>query len=122
MWSVEGVVVGGQRLGRELGFPTANIELNEPLDIPNGVYISQVEIDGVDLPYRAISNLGENPTVGGCRRRLETHILDFEGELYNHRLRVRLLKFLRREQHFSDIDALRQQIVRDVKQAREFEL
>ena len=78
----------GWQLGRELGFPTANMEVADADTIESGVYESYVEIDGVE--YKAMSNLGSNPSVGGGPRHLETHIFDFSGDLYGRRLRVEL--------------------------------
>lgn len=75
----------GRQLGRELGFPTANMEVADADTIESGVYESYVEIDGVE--YKAMSNLGSNPSVGGGPRHLETHIFDFSGDLYGRRLR-----------------------------------
>ena len=121
MFVVEGVVVKGQQLGRKLGFPTANIEPRTDIDLPNGVYVSLIETNSEEAPHRAISNLGENPTVGGCRRRLETHVLDRScGELYGRSVRIFLLKHLRPEQAFSDIESLRKQIELDVESARSY--
>lgn len=108
---IEGVVEHGRRLGRELGFPTANIAVPEPIGVEDGVYASRVEIDG--RTYDAMSNLGCNPSVGGDERRLETHIFDFEGELYGCKLRVELLSKIRDERKFDTIEELRAQIEAD---------
>ena len=86
----------GRQLGRELGFPTANMEVADADTIESGVYESYVEIDGVE--YKAMSNLGSNPSVGGGPRHLETHIFDFSGDLYGRRLRVELRRKIRDEQ------------------------
>ena len=101
----------GRQLGRELGFPTANMEVADADTIESGVYESYVEIDGVE--YKAMSNLGSNPSVGGVERRLETHIFDFEGVLYGRLLRVELLEKVRDERKFASIEELRAQIERD---------
>ena len=77
---IEGVVEHGRRLGRELGFPTANLAVPEGIAAADGVYRSRAEVGG--RTYDAMSNLGSNPSVGGVERRLETHIFDFEGVLY----------------------------------------
>ena len=76
---IEGVVEHGRRLGRELGFPTANLAVPEDVAAADGVYRSRAEVGG--KVYDAMSNLGRNPSVGGVERRLETHIFDFRGEL-----------------------------------------
>ncbi len=111
--TLEGVVVEGQKLGRKLGFPTANIVVEEDLSISNGVYRSSVEIGGVD--YLALSNVGHNPTVGGVARRVESFIIGFDGDLYGQRLRVHLLEYLRPEIKFSSVEELRVQISKDIE-------
>ena len=108
---IEGEVEHGRRLGRRLGFPTANLPVPEDLEIPDGVYRSRVEIEG--RSYAAMSNLGCNPTVGGGKRRLETHIFGFAGELYGSRLRVELLEKIRDERRFSTLEELQAQIAED---------
>lgn len=108
---IEGVVEHGRELGRELGFPTANLSVDESLAAEDGVYASQVEVDGVR--YRAMSNLGCNPSVGGRERRLETHLFGFEGSLYGKRLSVVLLRKVRDERRFASVEELRAQIEKD---------
>lgn len=108
---IRGEVVEGRRLGRELGFPTANIRVDERLDAEDGVYRSLVNVSG--RSFKAMSNLGHNPSVGGCARRLETHLFDFEGSLYGMRLEVVLLEKIRDEIRFESVAALREQIARD---------
>lgn len=111
---IEGEVEHGRRLGRRLGFPTANLPVPEDLEIPDGVYRSRVEIEG--RSYAAMSNLGRNPSVGGVARRLETHLFGFRGELYGRRLRVELFERIRGEQTFASTEELRAQILRDEAQ------
>lgn len=108
---VEGVVEHGRHLGRELGFPTANLPVGDSFPLPDGVYRSRVEVFG--RSYDAMSNLGCNPSVGGVSRRLETHLFGFTGELYGVRLRVELLDRIRGERRFTSVSALREQIARD---------
>ena len=108
---IEGVVTHGRQLGRELGFPTANMEVEDTDGIESGVYASQVTIDGVE--YKAMSNLGNNPSVGGGPRHLETHIFGFSGDLYGRKLRVELRRKIRDEQKFSSLEELRRQIEED---------
>ncbi|MDE7069763.1 MAG: riboflavin kinase [Alistipes sp.] len=107
---IEGEVLHGRRLGRELGFPTANMEVGDPT-IEGGVYASRVEIDGTT--YRAMSNLGCNPSVGGGPRHLETHLFGFAGDLYGRRIRVELVRKIRDERRFDSLEALRRQIGED---------
>lgn len=108
---VRGVVTAGRQLGRELGFPTANLSV--PADFPaeDGVYESWAEADGAR--YRAMSNLGRNPSVGGAERRLETHLFGFRGTLYGRELSVELGRRIRGEQVFATLAELRAQIERD---------
>lgn len=108
---IEGVVIRGNRLGSRMGVPTANIEVGDELDIPDGVYASQVTLDG--RTYGAMSDLGRKPTVGGRRRLLETNLFGFDGDLYGRRLRVELLWFVRPERRFGSVEELFRQIEAD---------
>lgn len=108
---IEGVVGHGRRLGRELGFPTANLPVPDGTEVSDGVYASLAVVGG--RTYRAMSNLGSNPSVGGTERRLETHLFGFEGSLYGCRLRVELLEKIRDERKFASVGALREQIACD---------
>ena len=105
------VVVHGRKIGRALGFPTANMSLEGYSDIERGVYRSSVVIDGVS--YRDMSNVGVRPSVGGKELLLETHVIGFTGDLYGRRLRVTLEEKLRDEKRFSSISDLKEQLQRD---------
>ena len=105
------VVVHGRKIGRALGFPTANMSLEGYKDVERGVYRSSVVIDGVR--YRAMSNVGIRPSVGGKELLLETHVIGFTGDLYGRRLRVTLEEKLRDEKRFSSISDLKEQLQRD---------
>lgn len=100
----------GKKIGRALGFPTANMSL-EGYEVERGVYRSSITIDGVE--YRAMSNVGIRPSVGGKELLLETHIIGFEGNLYGRTLSVRLLEKIRDEKRFSSISDLKDQLTRD---------
>ncbi len=115
-WTVVGEVVHGRRLGRELGFPTANIGVPDDCAAPDGVYRSRVTVDGVS--YDAMSNLGCNPSVGGSRRHLETYLFGFEGSLYGRTLRVELFMKIRDERSFPTVEALRRQLEADERMIR----
>lgn len=122
--SVLGTVVQGARRGRELGFPTANLDLHHELHPPPGVYAGQATLlgapDGGDLP--AVANIGVRPTLPGQRTAeptLEVHLLDFEGDLYGRDLEFAFLAALRRETRFAGPQELVAQIARDVARARE---
>ena len=101
---IEGVVEHGRRLGRELGFPTANVAVPDSVAAEDGVYRSRAEMDGA--VYDAMSNLGRNPSVGGTARRLR-------GALYGRMLRVELLEKIRDERRFDTLEELRAQIEKD---------
>ena len=108
---VEGVVVGGNQLGRKLGFPTANIALNEEYEVENGVYASKVYVG--KAVYSAMTNVGIRPSVDGSKRLLEAHIFGFEGDLYGLTLRVELIEKIRDERKFASVDELKEQIAKD---------
>ncbi|MBO7189949.1 MAG: riboflavin kinase [Alistipes sp.] len=111
MICIDGEVIHGKKIGRALGFPTANMSLQGYEDIARGVYRSEVDIDGVK--YRAMSNVGIRPSVGGKELLLETHVIDFSGDLYGKRLRICLLEKLRDEKRFASIGDLKEQLLRD---------
>ncbi len=114
---VEGVVIGGNRLGRKLGFPTANIAIDDDLAVENGVYCSKVFVE--DEEYVAMTNVGVRPSVDGSRRLLETHLFDFDGLLYGLTLRVELYDKIRDEKKFSSVEELREQIAKDFNKIKE---
>lgn len=112
-YGLHGVVVAGNRLGRTIGFPTANMQLYEPLKLVpgNGVYAVEVEVLG--QKYRGMTNIGTRPTVGGTTRTIETHILDFDQDIYGLPLEIRFLRRIRSEIRFPSLDALRSQLEKD---------
>ena len=110
-WCITGPVLHGRQLGRQLGFPTANIGVPDDCAASDGVYRSRVTVDGVS--YDAMSNLGCNPSVGGGRRHLETYLFGFEGSLYGRTLHVELLIKIRDEHTFPTVEALRHQLEAD---------
>ena len=115
-----GVVVAGNRIGRTIGFPTANMQLYEPLKLvpANGVYAVEVEVLG--LLYRGMCNIGTRPTVGGTGRTIETHILDFDEDIYGLPLRLRFLGRIRDERKFPSLEALKAQLQEDSAAVRAF--
>ena len=112
-YGLYGVVVAGNRMGRTIGFPTANMQLYEPLKLVpcNGVYAVEVEVQG--QCFRGMTNIGTRPTVGGTSRTIETHILDFNEDIYGLPLRIRFLRRIRDERKFPSLEALRQQLMED---------
>src|SRR5882724_1665332 len=116
-YALRGRVVVGDRRGRTLGFPTANLHLRAGLLLPpDGVYAVGVEVDG--RAHEGVLNIGVRPTFAGKRRTIEVHLLDFGGDLYRRWLVVRLIERLRGEEAFSGAEALKAAIARDVAQAR----
>ncbi len=122
--SVLGVVIHGDALGRQLGFPTANLDLQHELHPPPGVYYGWAGVyeDGkVEHCFGAVANIGFRPTVHGERPerpRIEVHLLDFQGDLYGQAIEFVFLGRLRGEQRFPDLEALKAQIRLDLAVAR----
>ncbi|MBQ3247487.1 MAG: riboflavin kinase [Alistipes sp.] len=115
MVAIEGEVIHGAKLGRRMGFPTANMEVGSA-DVENGVYLSSVTIDGRE--WKGMSNVGVRPSVDGHSRLLETHIFDFNGDLYGRMLKVKLLRKIRDERRFDSVDELQQQLHSDFELIR----
>lgn len=118
-YSITGRVLYGQALGRQLGVPTANIQLKRHKIALKGVYLVQVPVDGV--LHNGIANIGTRPSVrGNGSTHLEVHLLDFSGDLYHHRLSVRVQHKLRDEQRFDSLTALKAAIHADLAAARSY--
>ena len=117
-YQIRGIVqVGKKRGGAEIGYPTANLKVNEDDLIPKiGVYVTQVICEG--KCYGGVLNIGYNPTFGEQKLVAETHIFDFDKDIYGKPIRIDLLKFVRSERKFSGITELAEQISRDVIEAR----
>jgi riboflavin kinase/FMN adenylyltransferase len=117
-WDVDGMVVHGARRGRAIGVPTANIVPDVELAVAPGIYAVTLGIEGgAALP--AVASLGTNPTfVEGGQLVLEVHVLDWDGDLYDRRVRTTFVARLREERKFDSVDALVAQIRRDIEQAR----
>jgi riboflavin kinase / FMN adenylyltransferase len=118
-YTILGTVIRGEQLGRKLGFPTANLSAHSEQFPPNGVYVAEARLAG--SLHRGVANLGFRPTVtaGKSDRLLELHLFDLDREIYGEEMEVRFLRYLRPEQKFADVEALRAQIASDVQQARE---
>jgi riboflavin kinase/FMN adenylyltransferase len=119
-WEIEGRVEQGDHRGRLLGFPTANLALEEYLQPANGVYAVRAGIDRGDATdWRpGVANFGRRPTFDKSEPLLEVHLLDWSGDLYGKHLRVALVDYLRPERKFPSPEALRQQIAIDCQEAR----
>jgi riboflavin kinase/FMN adenylyltransferase len=114
-----GEVVSGRKLGRTLGVPTANISIPEGVvQLPFGVYACKAITEGTE--YLAVTNIGNRPTVGGHRITVEPWLLDFEGDLYGKALTLSFYCFLRPEQKFPSLDALKEEIQKNAAQTRKF--
>ncbi len=118
-YTILGTVVRGDDLGKKIGFPTANLSAHSEQFPPNGVYFAEAILNGERLP--GVVNLGLRPTMssGKSDRVLEIHLLDFERDIYGKDLQLRFVRYLRPEKKFENVDALVQQIKRDVHQARD---
>ena len=130
-WCVTGIVKKGKQQGRELGFPTANLDMGYFLKPPFGVYVTKLKIidhktnKTINDWLPSISNIGKRPTVSGDDINIETHVIDFQNHgvdinLYNKRIKVELLKFLRPEIKFSSLLELKKQIGIDTQKAKKF--
>lgn len=112
-----GTVISGRHLGRTLGIPTANLSVSEGILVPKfGVYAARAVFDGQTRP--AVVNIGVRPTVDGHTVTVEPWILDFDGDLYGHTLRLELTDFLRPEQKFASLEALKSEILRNAETVR----
>jgi len=118
-YSLEGIVVHGKELGKKMGFPTANIFINETRVIPpNGVYITNSYVN--NTKYNSITNIGYNPTVGGDKRLIETYLFDFDEDIYDLNIRIEFNKKIRSESKYENIEILKAQISRDVEIAKKY--
>jgi len=117
---LQGKVIEGDKIGRTIGFPTANIELKEtnklvPMD---GAYISRVFVD--NQSYEGMLNIGVRPTVSGNKKNIEVNILNFDKDIYEKTIGIQFLSFLRPEKKFNNLNALKTQLTRDQKQVVAF--
>ncbi|GAB4250352.1 MAG: bifunctional riboflavin kinase/FAD synthetase [Vicingaceae bacterium] len=117
---LHGKVVEGDKIGRKIGFPTANIEISESYKlIPmNGVYGVKVELDGNE--FFGMMNIGNKPTIGDNKKSIEVHIFNFDGDIYNKQLKIEFYKRIRNEQKFNDLEALKNQLLTDEQQVKSF--
>ena len=118
-YSLRGPVLHGDERGRTIGFPTLNLGISADFTLPpNGVYITRCEVGG--RSYESCTNIGTRPTFDGVQRRVETHLLDFEGDLYGEVAKVDLLQRVRDEVKFAGPDELIEQLRRDVEATRAY--
>ena len=116
-FSLQGRVIAGVGRGVELGFPTANLEVDPQQALPpDGVYATWTYID--DSIYESVTNIGRRPTFGNNERMVEVYVLDYHGDLYGHELKIDIIERFRAEKRFATADELKQQMAEDVKQGR----
>lgn len=113
---LRGTVAHGDKRGRVLGFPTAN--LNAAVPLAYGVYASETRIAGEDSIWPSVTSYGTRPTFDGADQRIETHILDFQRDIYGCEIEVKLLAFIRPELRFTSVEALIEAMQGDIEQAR----
>lgn len=115
-YAIEGTVVEGNKRGREIGFPTANLATDNELVPPNGVYATAITIDGQVLP--SVTNIGQRPTFGdSLATTIEAHVMGQSMDLYGRKVRLAFVQRLRDERKFPDLEALQEQISADVRRA-----
>lgn len=112
---LEGTVIHGDKMGRKLGYPTANIQLPDyrKLIPAQGIYAIKVHIQGYDQPINGVMSIGTRPTFNGNDLRLEAHIFDFSGDLYDQVIRVEMISYIRANQKFDNVEALIAQMDKD---------
>lgn len=118
-WEMQGEVIKGDQRGRELGYPTANMKLGDTIHPAYGIYAAMVQIKGEDIWHRAAVNIGIRPMFEVPIAQVESHILDFDRDIYGKTLRVRPVKHLRSEAKFDSLDDLIAQMEKDCAQARD---
>ena len=118
-WEIRGAVVKGDQRGRELGYPTANVHLDETIHPAYGIYAAYVQVEGDDIWHKSAVNIGIRPMFEVPVAQVEAHILDFDRDIYGKTLRVRPVKRLRGEAKFDSLEALIKQIDADCALARE---
>jgi riboflavin kinase / FMN adenylyltransferase len=117
-YSMTGRVVQGNRLGRSLGFPTANLQIERRRPPVQGIFAVRVH-GAAEAALPGVASLGTRPTVGGEHTLLEAHVFDFSGDLYGREIEVEFVAKLREEEHFPSLDALVAQMHQDAAQARQ---
>lgn len=112
-----GIVEAGKKLGRTLGFPTANIRAALPKELPFGAYAAWLKADG--QRYGCMVNIGSHPTVPEGKPTIEAHLFGFSGDLYGQMVELEIAGYLRAELRFPSLDALKAQLAQDALQARQ---
>ena len=116
-WTIEGIVKRGEKRGRKIGFPTCNLELGDYVIPKAGVYASKIILNE-NSKKKGIVNVGYKPTFGKNKLLLEAHIFGFKKNLYDKRIKVMLIKFIRKEKKFRNLIQLKTQIIKDIKNSK----
>ena len=117
-WTINGIVEKGRMMGKKIGFPTCNIDIGNYVIAKPGVYAVKILINKNKKIYKGIANLGYRPTFKQKKILLEVNLFNFSGNLYNKKLSVEFLKFIRGEKKFNGITQLRNQIKKDILKAK----
>lgn len=117
-WTINGVVIDGDKRGRELGYPTANIDFGDSLVPLHGIYAVRLRINDSDEQFEGVANIGRRPTFGAGKELLEVYIFDFEQDIYGIELEVEIVDFIRTEENFENIEELVEYIEKDCIAAR----
>ncbi len=117
-FSIEGRVAHGAKLGRSIGFPTANIHLGSLMRPKRGVYAVRATLEGEGQIIEGIASIGHRPTVNGIGDLLEVFLFDFDADIYGCRISVELVGFIRKEAKYDSVEEMRKEIVRDVEKAK----
>ena len=118
---LRGLIIGGKKLGRKIGFPTANMSYDEKYLLPKmGVYYTNIMVEGV--LHKGITSVGFNPTVEGKELSIETHILDFNQEIYGKEVKVYFIEYMRDEEKYDSLDGLVVQLKKDKEAAQRKEI
>ncbi|WP_297435637.1 bifunctional riboflavin kinase/FAD synthetase [uncultured Clostridium sp.] len=111
-FTLDGKIIGGKKLGRTIGFPTANLDIDKKVALPKiGVYYTNTEIEGV--LFKSITSVGNNPTVNGNATTVETYILNFSKDIYNKNISVHFIEWIRGEKKFDSLESLKKQLEKD---------
>ena len=115
-FALQGKVIQGYQRGRELGFPTANLQCESQLIPPDGVYAGRCQVDG--RAYGAAISIGTLPTFGHYARQIEAHLIDYDGDLYEQTIELEMIDWLREQRKYPELDGLKLQIHADVEETR----
>ncbi len=117
---IKGTVVKGRQMGRQIGFPTANILPKENLTLKHGVFISCIKISGQGKIYKAATSVGPAYVFGETKETVESYILDFSEDIYGEEVELELVQKIRDMQNFDSVDELIEQIKEDVERVKEY--